>query len=584
MAARGRLPFAALPCPKPWMPGDSSLLQPQTAGEKMIWIQEYTPLGNMTLSALLAVVPFALLCWQLVIKRRSGHVAIATALAAAFVLAAAWQMPLSKVASATLYGAAYGLFPMVWIVFPAMWLYNMTVDSGQFAIVRASIGDLTPDIRIQAIFIAFAFGALLESTSGSGSPVAIGAAMLIGLGFPPIQAAGICLLANTVPVAFANMGLPLLVAGQVSELNSFYIGQAVGRQLPLVALFVPAWICLLVCGLRRTREIWPVLLVAGLGSSIPTCLLANFHGVVLAGMGGAVGSLLGITVLLRVWRPARTLSFTENGGILERDTASLPTGSAYSAKETFRAWLPWVMLTLMVFVSNIGPVRSALDGIFSPVIQWPLIDQLVIKTAPLVAQDTPSAALLKLNLLTAPGSWIAATALLSPFIIPGYSYKRTFLVLWQTVYQMRFAILSIMMILAMAQLMNYSGMSYTLGLAFTQIGFLFPLLSPILGWIGVFFTGSDTSSNALFCGMQRTTAEAVGMNPYLATAGNTTGGITAKMVSPQSIAVAVGATGLVGREGDLLRYTARHSFIMLGIICLLTWLQSGPLAFMIPVF
>ena len=540
----------------------------------MAWLHNYTPFGGVILSALAAALPFLLLCWQLLIRRSKGHVAALTAFAGAFVLAVAvWDMPLKLAVNASLYGMAFGAFPILWIILTAMWVYAMTVDAGQFLIVRDSISALTDDRRIQAIFIAFAFGALLESTAGYGSPVAIGAAMLIGLGFPPIKAAVLCLVANTVPVAFAGLGLPALVAGQVSELDAFRVTQVIGRQLPLLAMFVPLWLSVLVCGWRRSWEIWPVLLAGGLGSAVPTFIFANYHGYTLPGIMGAVGSLAAIAGVMRVWRPATPYYFD---GQPVAATPPLPP-----AGQVLRAWMPWIVLTGLVMLSSLGPVRAALNSLLYAHIAWPGLHQVVCRVAPLADAPTPLPAWYTLNLASSPGTIILLTGLLLPLIMPGYSYARAGQVFVRTVVQMRFSILTIVIILALAQLMNYSGMSYTLGLAFTLTGTLFALFAPILGWIGVFLTGSDTSSNALFCGMQRATAEAVGLNPYLAVAANTTGGVTAKMISPQSIAVAVGATGLAGQEGALLGAAIWQSLLMLGMVCVLTWLQSGLLAFML---
>ncbi|MDL2314538.1 L-lactate permease [Desulfovibrio sp. OttesenSCG-928-C14] len=555
----------------------------------MPWFHSYTPLGGVALSALAAALPFALLCWQLLIRRKGGHIAAGTALAGAFLLAVTlWKMPILTALSAGAYGTAFGAFPILWIIITAMWVYNMTADAGQFAIVRFSISSLTEDRRIQAVFIAFAFGALLESTSGYGSPVAIGAAMLIGLGFPPVQAAVLCLLANTVPAAYAGLGLPTLTAAQISGLDVMDLNRIIGRQLPVVALILPLWICILVSGWKRSLEIWPVLLAGGLGCALPTYLVAQYHSYTLPGLMGAVGSLLAITLVCRFWKPARIFRFAHEGtgeSIGEntgQNSAPSPAASgqaasipAYSRRAVFRAWLPWLTLTLMVVLSSSAPVRSFLNSLQYSRLPWPGLHDMVAKSAPIASAANPETmpALFTLNLLSSPGSVIFLCGLLLPLIMPGYSYPRALRALGRTFVQMRFSIATVLLILALAQIMNYSGMSYTLGLAFTHTGALFPLFSPILGWIGVFLTGSDTSSNALFCGMQRATAEAVGMSPELAAAVNSTGGVTAKMISPQSLAVAVGATGLVGQEGNILRKTIGHSLLMLAMICALTWLM-----------
>ncbi len=533
----------------------------------MEFTQNYAPFINVILSAILASTPFLVLCYQLVIKKRAGHIAALSALSCSFALSIfVWDMPFITALSSGIFGSLFGAFPILWIILSSMWLYNMTVDSGQFNLVRYSISSLSEDRRIQAIFIAFAFGALLESTAGYGSPVAIGAAMLIGLGFKPLQAAGLCLIANTVPVAYAGMGLPMLVAAQVSELDAFRISQVVGLQLPLLAFFVPTWLSVLVCGFKKSMEIWLVLVVAGLGSSVPTFIFSQYHGYTLPGLMGALGSLVGTAILLCIWKPKNIYRF-------ENDV-EISQSSLYSGKEIFIAWLPWIMLTLMVFVPAIGDMKLILDGIFNLNIEFPYLHNVAIKVAPLVSEPSAMPAIFKFNLMSTIGTWIFISALICPLIMPNYSYKSACKMLAHTLKQMRFSILTILLILALSQVMNYSGMSYSLGLAFTHTGFLFAIFAPFIGWIGVFLTGSDTSSNALFCGMQRTTAEAVGIDPYLTTAANTTGGVAAKMISPQSISVAVGVTNMQGQEGEILKYTIKHSLGMLLIISIICFIQS----------
>jgi len=540
----------------------------------MSWAHIYDPAGGIWLSAGAAALPFVILSWQLLIRRAKGHIAALSAFAGTVVLAILlWKMPVTLALSAGLYGMAFAAFPILWIILTSMWVYEMTVDAGQFSIVRDSISTLTDDRRIQAIVIAFAFGALLESTAGYGSPVAIGAAMLIGLGFPPVQAAILCLVANTVPVAYAGLGLPALVAAQVSELDPFLVSRVIGRQLPILAMFVPLWLSILVCGWKRSWEIWPVLLAGGLGSALPTFAFANWHGYMLPGLMGAIGSLISITLVMVFWKPARPYLFAGDAQV----QTSLPPRNI-----VLRAWTPWILLTLLVALSSITPIRTALNAVQYIRFPWPSLDQAVCKTLPLVAVPQAIPAEFTLNLISSPGSIIFFTGLLLPWLMPKYSYKQAARAFIRTVCRMRFSILTILLILAMAQVMNYSGMSYTLGLAMTYSGALFAFFAPILGWIGVFLTGSDTSSNALFCGMQRSAAQSVGMDPYLAVAANTTGGVTAKMVSPQSIAVAAGAVNLPpGQEGTLMRRTVGHSLLMLSMVCLLTWLQNTILAWML---
>lgn len=538
----------------------------------MPFFHDYTPLGPLWLSALTAALPFLLLCWLLVVRKMKGPQASLAACLCALLLALfVWGMPASMALSAAGYGVAFAVFPLMWVLVPAMWIYNMTVDAGQFDIVRRSISALTEDRRIQAIFIAFAFGALLESTAGFGTPVAIGAAMLIGLGFNPLKAAVLCLLANTAPVAFASMGMPVIVASQMSGLDVLKISALVGGQMALLAAILPAWICVLVCGWRRSLEVWPAILACGLGAAAPMFFLSRLDGPLLPSLMSAVGSLVCLALLCRFWQPARIYRFAAD------DPAGAPEADAVAERLSgalvLRAWLPWALLAGMAALFSLGPLGAWLSFINLEPLAWPGLDGLAWKNAPLVAAPEAIRSIFNFNFSTSAGTFIFCTGLLTPLLMPGYTYARAFRALLRTLVQLRFSLITVTLVLILAQLLNYSGMSYSIGLALTHTGALFPLFAPFLGWIGVFSTGSATSSNALFAGMQRATAEAILIDPHITVAANTAGGITAKMISPQSIAVAVAGTGLAGQEGALLRGTIRHSVIMMLIICLLTWLS-----------
>lgn len=551
----------------------------------MTWVQAYDPFGNITLSALVAAIPLFALLYMLGVKRVKGHIAAAVGLTSAVLLAIiAFKMPAGLAISATLNGAMYGIFPIVWIVVTAIWVYNMTVESGEFEIIKNSLASITDDRRLQALFIAFAFGSFIEGTAGFGTPVAITAAMLVGLGFNPIYAAGICLIANTAPVAFGAIGIPIVVAAQVSNLDVMHISQIVGRQLPFLAVIVPLWLVVMMCGWKRAMEVLPAVLVAGLCFAITQFLTSNYVNPYLPDITSAVVTIVGLLVFLKFWKPSNVWHFPD-----EKPSAGGKVELKYSTGEVLRAWAPYLILAGLVFLwadDKYIKLKLTLLNIdkMSPffTISWPGLDGLIQKAAPVVAKNTAYPAKYTVNLLSAAGTAILFSGLLSVFIIPNYGFGRAFACLGRTIKQLVFPICTIAMILGLAYIMNYSGMSSTLGLAFTATGAFFPFFSPVLGWLGVFLTGSDTSANALFGSMQRTAAEQIGVDPHLTVAANSSGGVTGKMISPQSISVATAATGLVGEEGTIFRFTLLHSLAMLLCMSLLTLAQAYTLSWMLP--
>ncbi|MCL2502488.1 MAG: L-lactate permease [Bacteroidales bacterium] len=529
----------------------------------------YDPLGSLIpipeylLSALVAGIPLYLLFYMLAFKRTPGYKAALVGVSVALLLAiTVWGMPISLAISATTLGALFGLFPIVWIVITAVWVYNMTVESGEFKIIKESLAALTDDRRLQAIFIAFAFGAFIEGTAGFGTPVAITAAMLAGLGFNPLYAAGICLIANTAPVAFGAIGVPVIVAADVSGLDVGRVSAIVGRQLPLLSLIIPAWLCVTMCGFKRALEVVPALLTAGLCFAGTQFVFSNYHGPYLPDIMSALVTIVGMVVLLRFWKPKNSWRFPD-------ETPRQPNAVfAYSKAQVLRAWSTYTILAAMVFVWGLVAFKTLVMPIDGVRFSWPMLGDL--------------GASFNFNIVSAGGTAILLSGLLSALVMPNYSFGKAAACFFRTCKQLRFPILTISAILGLAYIMNYSGMSSTLGLAFTKTGALFPFFAPLLGWLGVFLTGSDTSSNALFGGLQRTTAEAVGVDPGLTVAANSTGGVTGKMISPQSISVATAATGLIGKEGNLFRFTLRHSLAMLFVICIITILQAYVLKWMLP--
>lgn len=551
----------------------------------MNWVQVYNPLNNMLLSALVAAIPLLLVLYMLGIRRAKGHQAALLGTGSAIVVAiVVWGMPVSMAISATLNGMMYGIFPIVWIVVTAIWVYNMTVESGEFEIMKNSLASVTDDRRLQAVLIAFAFGSFIEGTAGFGTPVAITSAMLVGLGFNPVYAAGICLIANTAPVAFGAIGIPIVVSAQVSGLDMMKISQVVAHQLPFLSFFVPLWLVVIMAGWKRGMEVLPAVLVAGGLFAGTQFITANYVNPYLPDITAAIVTIIGFLLFLKVWKPKTIWHFPD-----EKPTVGGKAVLQYSYAEVLRAWAPYLILALLVFLwaddkyIQFKQVVVGIDNLFPFLVNsWPGLDGLVIKTAPVVAKNTPYAATYTLNLLSAAGTALLISGILSLIIIPNYGPGKAAACFVKTLKQLRFPILTISTILGLAYIMNYSGMSSTLGLAFTATGSLFPFFAPLLGWLGVFLTGSDTSSNALFGSMQRTAAEQIGVNPNLLVASNTTGGVCGKMISPQSISVATAAAGLVGKEGDLFRFAFWHSIAMVLVIAVITYLQAYWLQWMLP--
>ncbi|WDG80439.1 lactate permease LctP family transporter [Pseudomonas chlororaphis] len=549
------------------------------------WQQLYSPLGSLGLSALAAVIPIVFFFLALALFRLKGHVAGSITLALSILVAIfAFQMPADMALAAAGYGFAYGLWPIAWIIVAAVFLYKLTVKSGQFEVIRSSVLSITDDQRLQVLLIGFCFGAFLEGAAGFGAPVAITAALLVGLGFNPLYAAGLCLIANTAPVAFGALGIPIIVAGQVTGIDAFKIGAMTGRQLPLLSLFVPFWLVFMMDGLRGVKETWPAALVAGLSFAVTQYFTSNFIGPELPDITSALASLIALTLFLKVWQPKRSFAAAtasvgaaavRNGGFGQPRTTQ---PSPYSFGEIFKAWSPFLILTVLVTIWTLKPFKAmfaAGGSMYSWVFNFaiPHLDQLVIKSAPIVATPTAIPAVFKLDPISATGTAIFFSALISMLVLK-INFKTGLTTFKETFYELRWPILSIGMVLAFAFVTNYSGMSSTMALVLAGTGAAFPFFSPFLGWLGVFLTGSDTSSNALFSSLQATTAHQIGVNDTLLVAANTSGGVTGKMISPQSIAVACAATGLVGKESDLFRFTLKHSLFFATIVGLITLAQA----------
>ncbi|WP_085692846.1 MULTISPECIES: lactate permease LctP family transporter [unclassified Pseudomonas] len=543
------------------------------------WQQIYSPLGSLGLSALAAVIPIVFFFLALAVFRLKGHVAGSITLALSILVAIfAFQMPVDMAFAAAGYGFLYGLWPIAWIIVAAVFLYKLTVKSGQFEVIRSSVLSITDDQRLQVLLIGFCFGAFLEGAAGFGAPVAITAALLVGLGFNPLYAAGLCLIANTAPVAFGALGIPIIVAGQVTGIDAFHIGAMTGRQLPLLSLFVPFWLVFMMDGLRGVKETWPAALIAGLSFAVTQYFTSNFIGPELPDITSALASLIALTLFLKVWQPKRSFAEAKGsvGAAVVQPSGSQP--SPYSFGEIFKAWSPFLILTVLVTIWTLKPFKAAFapgGAMYNFVFNFaiPHLDQLVIKSAPIVAAPTAMPAVFKLDPISATGTAIFLSALISMAVLK-INFKTGLTTFKETFWELRWPILSIGMVLAFAFVTNYSGMSSTMALVLAGTGAAFPFFSPFLGWLGVFLTGSDTSSNALFSSLQATTAHQIGVNDTLLVAANTSGGVTGKMISPQSIAVACAATGLVGKESDLFRFTVKHSLFFATIVGLITLIQA----------
>ena len=562
------------------------------------WQQIYDPMGNIWLSSAIALIPIIFFFLALAVFRLKGSVAgTITVILALLVALFLYQMPVTLALSSAIYGFFYGLWPIAWIIIGAVFLYKVTVKTGQFDIIRSSILSLTEDQRLQMLLVGFAFGTFLEGAAGFGAPVAITAALLVGLGFKPLYAAGLCLIVNTAPVAFGAMGIPIIVAGQVSGVETHAISQMVGRQLPFIVPIVLVWIMAIMDGWRGVRETFPAIVVGGGSFAIAQFLTSNYIGPELPDITAAIASLVSLTLLFKVWQPKHIFRFENQVdgknqmGDNTSVSAPLPT-THYSPAQIIKAWMPFVILTAMVSLWSIKPFKdlfvkgknghpdgALVDMVMS--INVPYLHNAVQKLPPVVTKITDYAAIYKFDWFSATGTAIMLAAIIS-IVMLKMRPKEALSTFGETIKELRTPIYSIGMVLAFAFIANYSGLSATLALALAHTGKAFTFFSPFLGWLGVFLTGSDTSANALFAALQATTAQQIGVPEVLLVAANTSGGVTGKMISPQSIAIACAATGLVGKESDLFRFTVKHSIIFTIMMGVLITLQAYVVPWMIP--
>ena len=529
----------------------------------MNWKQIIDPFNNIGLSALVAIVPILFIFWALIVKKMKGYKASILATLIAIVLAILiYGMPVKLALLSTANGAMYGLFPICWIVITAVFLFNITVKSGQFEIIKHFMASITSDRRLQALLIAFSFGAFLEGTAGFGAPVAITAAMLVGLGFNPLYAAGICLIANTAPVAFGAIGIPITVASQVSSIPEMAISKMVGRTLPILSLLLPLYLVIQICGLRKTKEVLPAVFVSGFSFAFLQWISSNYLGPALPDVIAGIGSIVALMIFLKFWKPRNVWRFANE------PAPTLLGENKYSTGQIIRAWTPFILLTIMIIAWGLAPIKGVLNAGTLYQFEMPGLHNAITDKNGL---NLPH--IFKFNSLSAAGTAILISALISIPLI-GLTYMQGLKIFIETLKQLRFPIITIASVLAFAYIGNDSGITITIAEALASTGVLFPFFAPILGWLGVFITGSDTSSNALFGKLQAATATSIGVDPVVTVAANVSGGVVGKMISPQSIAVAAAAGHLVGRESDLFRFTVKHSFILLLLICVIVLAQS----------
>lgn len=527
-----------------------------------MWSHHYTPLaGSLPISAMAAAAPiFVLLLLLGVLRRPAWMASVAGLVTASIVALGVYGMPVQQWAAAVTYGAAFGLFPIGWIVFAAILLYNVTVETGKFEIVKDSIGRLTDDRRLQALLIAFAFGAFIEGAAGFGTPVAVAAAMLTGLGFSPFYAAAICLLANTAPVAFGSIGIPLTTLAGITSLPLDRLSAGVGRICAPVSLFIPAYLVMVMGGWKALSGVLPAAAVCGVVFAGTQFLVSNFIGPELTDILASLGAMAALVILFRCWRPKD--SFRLAG---ESKEAALPDAKRARGGDVWMAWAPYGLLVIFVLLWGYKPLQAVLNKA-TVTFPWPGLHNLVMRMPPAVKAPLLYDATYRFNWLSASGTSCFLAALGSA-LLTGMSPKRSLHVLGRTARQLVVAEGTIAIVLALAYLMNYSGATATLGLAFAATGAMFPFFSALLGWLGVFLTGSDTSANALFGNLQVITATSLHMNPVLMASSNSAGGVMGKMISLTSIAVATAATGMPPREESrLFRFTLKHSVLLASVI------------------
>jgi lactate permease len=543
------------------------------------WQQGYDPMGRWFLSTIVAAIPIVVLLGTLALGHIKAHYAALAGLSAALIVAIfGFHMPARLAGATAVYGAGYGLFPIGWIVLNVIFMYQLTVESGRFTILQHSLTGITQDRRLQLLLIAFCFGAFFEGAAGFGTPVAVTAALLIGLGFKPLQASGLSLIANTAPVAFGALGTPIIALAKVTGFSEVMLSSMTGRILTPFCILVPFWLIWAFAGFSGMLEVWPAILVAGVTFAVPQLLVSNMHGPWVVNVVAAVVSMLCLTGFLLIWKPKKVWKFE---GQEEREQAELARGEVkqtYTRKEITQAWIPWVILSVIVFVwgTQTGKLwMNTPEKVFTSTASWAtkpsqitnpqfkvtVLNNMVERVQPVVPKPTKEPAVFGLNWLSGTGTGILIAAIISGLIM-GQSLGKILSIFLKTIVKVRFSLLTIAAMLGIGMLTRYSGLDATLGLAFARTGHLYPFFGTMLGWMGVAVTGSDTSSNVLFGSLQKITAQQIGVSPVLMASANSCGGVMGKMIDAQSIVVASTATQWYGHEGNILRYVFLHSLAL----------------------
>ncbi|MBU3592440.1 L-lactate permease [Polynucleobacter sp. 78F-HAINBA] len=542
----------------------------------MIWQQAYNPMGNMFLSTLCASIPVIVMLVGLGFLHMKAHIAAGLGLLFAILIAVlVFGMPLELATKSAILGGLTGLLPIGWIVLNIIFLYQLTEQNGSFKILQDSIAGITEDRRLQLLLIAFAFGAFFEGAAGFGTPVAVTAAILIGLGFSPLAASGLSLIANTAPVAYGALGTPIITMAKVHGYDLMALSGMVGRQLPFFSFLVPFWLIWAFAGRKAMMQIWPAILVTGLSFALSQFYVSNYMGPELVDVIAALVSMVCLVLFLKVWSPKQIWRSTSlknhKETLVSEDGLKAPT--VHSRSEVIRAWMPWIILTVFVFIWGLPSVKAYFNGIYAPKFPIDGLHNMIEKVAPAVVSPTKEAAIYVFGLLSATGTGILLAAIVGGLLMK-YNPIKLVTSYFKTIWDVRLSLLTIVLMLGLGTVTRYSGLDTTLGLAFATTGVLYPFFGTLMGWLGVALTGSDTASNVLFGGMQRVAADQLGLSPNLMGAANSSGGVMGKMIDAQSIVVASTATRWYGHEGDILRYVFFHSIALACLVGIFVTLQA----------
>jgi lactate permease len=546
-----------------------------------MWSQIYNPTGSAFVSTLLAAIPVLILLGGLGIFQIRAHLAAFAGMAAALLLAIfVFDMPTIMAGKAALFGGSWAITVPCWIILNVMFIYNMTVKAGLFQVLQDSIGGITNDRRLQLLLVACCFGAFLEAAAGGGTPVAVTGAMLIGLGFSPLAASGLALIANTAPVAYGGSGTPILVLNSVTQNTDSYLltlSAMVGRQLPLFSVIVPFWLVMSFAGWRGTMQVWPAVLVAGLAFAIPQFIISNYHGPWAVDMLSAMISMVCVALFFRAWKPQQVWLQARPGAatVPWAEAQRQLQGHGHPRDKVITAWAPWVIMTLVLLVWAPPAWKALIDVKGVTLIEYaiPGLHNIVQRVPPVVPEAHPEIAVFKFGILSSIGTGILLAGIISGFVMK-MPLREMFKTYWETVRSLKYSFMTIFCMLALSYTTRYSGMDATMGLAFAHTGWLYPFFGTLIGWLGVALTGTDAASNALFGSQQQITANQLGLSPTLMAAANSSGGVMGKMIDAQSIVVASIATNFIGKEGVILRYVFWHSIGLACLVGVLVMLQA----------